>query len=70
MYRALIFYGQEPAGAIRSSGRDERANADQATPGVNNCAWAGKKIVEREPRQIGFIQILGDPMEVCRDQGP
>jgi hypothetical protein len=41
MYRASIFGGQEPAGAIRSSGRDERANADQPAPGVNNRAWTG-----------------------------
>jgi len=68
MYRASIFGGQEPAGAIRSSGRDERANADQPAPGENNRARAGKKIVEGEPRQIGFIQVLSDPMEVSRNQ--
>jgi hypothetical protein len=68
MYRASIFGGQEPAGAIRPSGRDERPNADQPAPGVNNRARAGKEIVQCEPRQIGFIQVLSDPMEVCRDQ--
>jgi hypothetical protein len=54
--------------AISSSSRYERANADQAAPGVDNCARTGKKIVEHEPRQIGFIQVLSDPMEVCRNQ--
>src|SRR5215813_9031011 len=67
MYRASIFGGQEPAGAIRSSGRDERANADQPAPGENNRARAGKKIVEGEPPQIGLVQVLGNPMEVCRN---
>jgi hypothetical protein len=68
MYRASIFGGQEPTGAIRSSSRYERPNADQAAPGINNRARTGKKIVKREPRQIGFIQVLSDPIEVCRNQ--
>jgi hypothetical protein len=68
MYRASIFGGQEPAGAIRSSGWYERANADQPASGVNNRAWTGEEIAYCEPRQIGFIQVLSDPMEVCRNQ--
>jgi len=46
---------EETASAIRSSSRDERTNADQTTSGVNNRSRTGKKIVEREPCQIGLI---------------
>jgi hypothetical protein len=45
MYRASFFGGQEPAGAIRPSGRDERPNADQSASGVNNRARTGEEIV-------------------------
>jgi hypothetical protein len=68
MYRATIFRRQEPASAIRPSSRDKRTNADQPAPGENNRAWTGKKIVERESRQIGLIQVLRNPMDICRNQ--
>src|SRR5262245_30845318 len=64
MHRTTIFASEEMASAIRSSSWDERTNADQPAPCVNNRAGAGEEIVERKPRQIGFIQVFGDPMEV------
>jgi len=64
MYQATIFGSEETASAIRSSSRDERTNADQTAPGVNNRAGAGEEIVKREPRQISFIQVFSD---LCSD---
>jgi hypothetical protein len=43
-------------------------NADKPGLGTNNRAWTGKEIIEREPRHIGLIQVLRNPMEVCRNQ--
>jgi hypothetical protein len=68
MYRAHISCCQEMAGAVLSPSRYERANASQPVPDVNNRARAGEEVVQCEPRQIGFTQVLSDPPDVCWDQ--
>jgi hypothetical protein len=65
-----IFRRQEPASAIVAASRRQSTNADQLAPDLDDRAWTGEEIVEREPRQIGFIQVLSDPIEVCRNQCP
>jgi hypothetical protein len=68
MYRATISGSQETASAIAAASRDKRTDADQPASGENNRAGTGKEIVQRESRQIGLIQVLRNPMDVCRNQ--